>query len=134
MRTAIPLSIACFIAIACKPPEKITPPPAHATAAQVALADAAIFIGVGDIGMCGLQGDEQTAILVDSVLKADSAAKVPVGVFTLGDNAYPAGLDRDFVDMVLGLRLDLDAIMPASAGCRRSSIWRGLGYCVTRTL
>lgn len=40
------------------------------------------------------------------------------------------GLDRDFVDMVLALRLDLGTLFPAEAGWRRSSIWRGLGYCV----
>ena len=98
MRTGILSSIAGVLLVAaCKPPEKVTPPPAHASAAQVAISGAAILIGAGDIGVCGLQGDEETAILVDSVLKADSAAGVPVAVFTTGDNAYPAGLDRDFV-------------------------------------
>ncbi len=98
MQKATISGIAGFVlCIGCKPPEKVTPPPAHASAAQVALADAAILIGAGDIGVCGLQGDEETAILVDSVLKADSAAGVPTAVFTTGDNAYPAGLDRDFV-------------------------------------
>jgi hypothetical protein len=55
------------------------------------------LIGAGDIGVCGLQGDEETAQLVDSVLKADSAAGVPSAALTTGDNAYPAGLDRDYV-------------------------------------
>ena len=82
---------------ACKPREQVTPPPAHASAAQVALSGAAVFIGAGDIGVCGLRGDEQTAALVDSILKADSAVHVESVVFTVGDNAYPAGLDRDFV-------------------------------------
>jgi hypothetical protein len=81
--------------VACQDLEK-TPPPAHASAAQVALSGAAIFIGVGDIGVCGTQGDEATAALVDSVIKADSAARVESVVFTVGDNAYPAGSDRDF--------------------------------------
>jgi SAM-dependent methyltransferase len=40
------------------------------------------------------------------------------------------GLDRDFVDMVLAQRIDLDALMPPAEGWRRSSIWRGLGYCI----
>ena len=35
-----------------------------------------IFMGAGDIASCSSQGDEQTAALVDSVLKADSAAIV----------------------------------------------------------
>jgi hypothetical protein len=63
----------------------------------VADSGAAVMIGAGDIGVCGTRGDELTAQLVDSVLAADSAAGVPKAVFTLGDNAYPAGLDRDFV-------------------------------------
>jgi hypothetical protein len=87
----------CIVVAACKPPEKVTPPPAHASAAQVAIAGAAVLIGAGDIGVCGLRGDEETAQLVDSVLKADSAAGVQSVAFTTGDNAYPAGLDRDFV-------------------------------------
>lgn len=61
------------------------------------MSGSAVLIGAGDIGICGTQGDEKTAQLVDSVLKADSAEKVETGVYTLGDNAYPAGLDRDFV-------------------------------------
>lgn len=42
------------------------------------------------------------------------------------------GLDRDFADMVLAMRIDLDAVFSGSAGWRRSSIWRGLGYCAVR--
>ena len=88
---------AVFFGVACKPAEQVTPPEAHAPASLVALSGAALFIGVGDIGVCGSRGDERTARLVDSVLKADSAAGVPTAAFTTGDNAYPAGLDRDFV-------------------------------------
>jgi SAM-dependent methyltransferase len=44
------------------------------------------------------------------------------------------GLDREFVDMVLDLRLDLEAVV---AEClpkaRRRRIWAGLGYCVVDT-
>jgi SAM-dependent methyltransferase len=39
------------------------------------------------------------------------------------------GLDREFVDMVLALKLDLKALFPEAQGWRRSMIWRGLGYC-----
>lgn len=39
------------------------------------------------------------------------------------------GLDGAFVDMVLDQRLDLGATFPASRGWRRTTIWRGLGYC-----
>jgi acid phosphatase type 7 len=87
---------ACFAA-ACKPAERATPPEAHAPASLVALSGAALFIGAGDIGVCGSRGDERTAQIVDSVLKADSAVGVPTAAFTTGDNAYPSGLDRDFV-------------------------------------
>lgn len=95
-----PIGIVVAIGVvfaACKPREKITTPPAHAPASQVALSGAAVFIGAGDIGVCGARGDEETAALVDSVIKADSAAHVESVVFTVGDNAYPSGLDRDFV-------------------------------------
>lgn len=68
-----------------------TPPSADAPAAEVALAGAAVMIGAGDIAVCGSNGDEATAAIVDSILKADSAANVPNAVFTVGDNAYPSG-------------------------------------------
>ena len=49
------------------------------------------MIGAGDIAVCGTSGDEATGRIVDSVLAADSAAKIHAEVFTLGDNAYPSG-------------------------------------------
>ena len=54
------------------------------------------MIGAGDIAMCGKTGDEQTASIVDSVLKVDSIANVENVVFTAGDNAYPVGSAREF--------------------------------------
>ncbi|MEP6590645.1 MAG: metallophosphoesterase [Gemmatimonadota bacterium] len=84
------------VIFACKIPVQITPAPATATAAQVALTGASVFIGAGDIAVCGTDGDEQTAMLIDSVLKADSVAKVPTEVFSLGDNAYPSGSASNF--------------------------------------
>jgi hypothetical protein len=48
--------------------------------------------------VCGLQGDEATAKLTDSIMTVHSAAGVATDVITLGDNAYPAGMDRDFVE------------------------------------
>ena len=93
--SAIPLTLA-LVALACKPPVQLTPPPAAASAAQVALSGASVLIGAGDIAVCGTPGDEATARLVDSVLRADSAAKVHDEVFTLGDNAYPNGTESDF--------------------------------------
>ncbi len=41
------------------------------------------------------------------------------------------GLDRAFVRMVLGLRLDVDALArDVWPGCRRHRIWSRLGYCL----
>src|SRR4029078_7705532 len=80
-----------------RPHNHPTPPPAQTPARQVASTGAAMFIGVGDIGVCGMSGDEQTAHLAASSLVANQNAGVKTAVFTLGDNAYPAGLDRDFV-------------------------------------
>ena len=84
------------VALACKPTAQLTPPPAGASAAEVALSGASVLIGAGDIAVCNSPGDEATAVLVDSVLRADSAAKVHDEVFTLGDNAYPSGSASDF--------------------------------------
>ena len=92
---ALPL-ILPLVAFGCKPPVQTTPPPADAPAAQVALSGAAVLIGTGDIARCNSSADELTAALVDSVLRADSAAGVHDEVFTLGDNAYPNGSARDF--------------------------------------
>lgn len=64
---------------------------AEAPAKEIALADAAVLIGAGDIAWCGTSGDERTAAIVDSVLRDDSVAKVENAVITMGDNAYPSG-------------------------------------------
>ena len=80
----------------CHPPAQRTPPPATAPAALVALAGAAVMIGSGDIARCDGTGDEGTAMIVDSILRADSVAKVEDVVFTLGDNAYTSGTDAEF--------------------------------------
>jgi hypothetical protein len=82
--------------VACKPSVRATPPVAAAPAELVALTGAAVLIGAGDIANCNSNGDEQTARLVDSVLRADSGAKVPDEVFLLGDNAYPNGSASDY--------------------------------------
>lgn len=41
------------------------------------------------------------------------------------------GLDRDFADMVVAQKIDLNALFPHAEGWRRSPIWRGLGFCVS---
>jgi hypothetical protein len=55
------------------------------------------MLAVGDIAACDSDGDEATAVLVDSVLRADSAAKVNDVVVTMGDNAYPDGSASNFL-------------------------------------
>jgi hypothetical protein len=71
-----------------------TPPPPDAKPEQIAMTGAVVLIGAGDIADCGNQGDERTAHLVDSVLKANADAKLETAVFALGDIAYPAATDR----------------------------------------
>ena len=82
----------------CAPPVHTTPPPADAPAEEVALSGASVIIGAGDIAVCGSTGDDSTAAIVDSVLKADSAAKVEDAVVAIGDLAYQSGTQRDFID------------------------------------
>ena len=79
---------------ACNYGLKRTAPPADSPAAQVALTGAKFMIGTGDIAYCDSGGDEATATMVDSVLRADSAANVDAIVFTLGDHAYPEASDE----------------------------------------
>lgn len=74
----------------------MTPPSADASAEEVALSGAAVMIGAGDIARCGVIGDDSTAAIVDSVLKADSVAKVKDVVFGIGDLAYQSGTKREF--------------------------------------
>ncbi len=92
---ALPI-IMPLVAFGCAIPVDVTPAPANVSAEAVALSGASVMIGVGDIAKCATQGDELTAVLVDSVLRADSVAGVEDVVFTLGDNAYPNGDVRDF--------------------------------------
>jgi hypothetical protein len=85
------LGVPLLIALGCVQPQGATPPPADAPAKEVALAGAVVLIAAGDIAVCGEHWDEATAALVDSILKADSAANVENAVVTMGDNAYPSG-------------------------------------------
>ncbi|MEO8577334.1 MAG: metallophosphoesterase [Gemmatimonadales bacterium] len=88
--------LVCLAMAACKGEKKPTPP-AESPAIEIALAGAAVMIGAGDIAMCGKTGDEQTAAIIDSVLKADSAANVKDVAITIGDNVYSVGSAREFV-------------------------------------
>ena len=94
--SSLGLAALSLLALWCKPPVQVTPAPAGASAALVALSGASVLIGVGDIARCGSEGDELTAALVDSVLRENDSAKVNDEVFTLGDNAYPNGSARDY--------------------------------------
>jgi acid phosphatase type 7 len=84
--------------LGCSRDEDATPTPSGEAPKEIVLPGAAVFIGAGDIGVCGTNGDEATAHIVDSVLAAASNNS-PSAVFTLGDNAYPSGsggVDNDF--------------------------------------
>lgn len=48
-----------------------------------------VFVGAGDIAMCGEQNDEKTAALLDAI---------PGTVFNLGDNAYEKGTVEQFAN------------------------------------
>jgi hypothetical protein len=84
--------------LSCKPVVKLTPPPAASPAPVVAISGASVMIGVGDIASCESRLSIGTAVLVDSVLRADSIAKVNDAVFTLGDNVYSSGTTAQFAD------------------------------------
>jgi len=84
--------------LGCLPTIRPTPPPAGASARQVALSGASVMVGAGDIASCSQDNDRLTAILVDSVLRADSVEKVTDAAFTLGDNVYESGTASEFRD------------------------------------
>jgi acid phosphatase type 7 len=94
----VSLMVLLGVALTCAPAVQMTPPPADAPAAEIALSGASVLIGAGDIANCNNTGAAVTARLMDSVLRADSAAKVHDEAFTLGDNAYPGGSTRDFAE------------------------------------
>ena len=70
---------------------------AAAAIAAVALpgtTDPQVFVGAGDIGICGSANDQKTATVIDDVVAATPDATV----FTLGDNAYPNGSPTEYTD------------------------------------
>jgi hypothetical protein len=75
----------------CKSEKYATPVPNGPAAAEFTIAHAPVMIGVGDIAVCGTNGDEATGKLVDSLIVADSTAGLSTVVATFGDNAYPSG-------------------------------------------
>ena len=48
-----------------------------------------VLVGAGDIASCGLDGDSQTAKLIEGI---------PGAVFTAGDNAYEGGTAKEFAN------------------------------------
>ena len=70
--------------VVCREAER---PPAPPVVTTTAVHDTVVFVGAGDIADCELDGDEQTARLLDSI---------PGTVFTTGDNAYGSGTDSEF--------------------------------------
>ncbi len=96
---AVAVGTVIILVDACgKPPVQLAPPPAAAAAVYVALSGASVFIGAGDIATCGETGAARSAHIVDSVLRADSVAKVDDAVFSIGDNAYESGTGQEFID------------------------------------
>ena len=71
---------------ACKSPDERAPAVPVVAAAPLSR-DTVILVGAGDIADCDLDGDEQTARLLDSI---------PGTVFTAGDNAYGSGTVSQF--------------------------------------
>jgi len=49
----------------------------------------AVLVGAGDIAVCGSDGDEATALVLDTIAGT---------VFTTGDNAYEDGTPQEFTD------------------------------------
>jgi hypothetical protein len=85
------LAAVALLVVACSRDEKASPTPSEPPAQELVLEGAPVLIAVGDIAVCGTQGDEATGALVDSLLVADSTKKLESVVATLGDNAYPSG-------------------------------------------
>ncbi len=56
--------------------------------------DGEVFIGAGDIAYCGGPGDDETAIVIDSLLRLYPDASV----FAAGDNVYPTGSAQDYAN------------------------------------
>ena len=75
---------------ACKGKEA-SPTPEGASQQELVLKGAPVVIAVGDIAVCGANGDESTGKLADSLVRSDSAQGVQTIIVTMGDNAYPSG-------------------------------------------
>src|SRR5215207_10532127 len=83
--------------------------------AQTATPEATL-VGAGDIAGCNYNRDDQTALLVNNVIRN---ANAPVTAFTLGDNAYPDGTRAQFANCYDNYRLSDGSIFDAT----RTSYW-----------
>lgn len=72
-----------------RPSATAAPTPLPTTTPTPDPADDPVFVGAGDIALCGSDGAEATARLLDGIVGT---------VFTLGDNAYDAGTADQFRD------------------------------------
>lgn len=70
-------------------PSGTVPPTVPGPQLSPSAASPQVFVGAGDIGLCGSPGPELTARLLDTIGGT---------VFTLGDNAYFSGTARNFRD------------------------------------
>jgi hypothetical protein len=71
------------------PSGPVSPDPVQPTSPPPFVGGVETLVGAGDIGWCGLEGASLTASLLD---------EIPGTVFTVGDNAYPAGAPQDFAN------------------------------------
>jgi acid phosphatase type 7 len=61
--------------------------------AQTPTPPIASLVGAGDIAVCSMTGDEQTADLVETMLGGENT-----WVFTVGDNVYQSGTAEEYTD------------------------------------
>lgn len=88
MKRLVVLAIPVLTVCACKAPDRREAPPRAPAATATAISqDTVVLVGAGDIADCTSDGDEQTALLLDSISGT---------VFTTGDNAYSSGTDSQF--------------------------------------
>jgi hypothetical protein len=55
-----------------------------------------VLVGAGDIARCRSRADDSTGGLLRELVAIYQRRRIPVVVFTAGDNAYPGGTPRDF--------------------------------------
>lgn len=88
MNRIVVVALSVLTLCACKAPDRREAPPRPPTDTSAAISrDTVVLVGAGDIADCTSEGDEQTALLLDSISGT---------VFTTGDNAYSSGTDSQF--------------------------------------